>query len=899
MSGGRWSVGGWPGRLWRRIRYLAGRGRAEREMEEEFRIHIEMETEANLRRGMPPDEARRRAMISFGGVERYKERARRARGTRGVEELWYDVRLGARRLLRAPGLTVGVVAMFGLGLGASGVVFGVLDRLVLAPPPHVDDADRVVRFASERYYAFWGERRPLGSVSWLLYEALGDADALAGVAAWRPGDAVLGQGEESLRIRIAAASGSYWSVLGVEAALGRTFGPDEDRPGGPRTVVLSHDLWRGGFGGDPGILGRTVEIDGDPWTVVGVAPRGFEGAELQPAAAWVPLRVASADMDPRWFTDPDWTWLRVVGRLAPGASPQRVAEEATAAHLAVMREHADAGDYDPDDRILAISLVLGRGPLATREARVAPWLAGLSLIVLVIVCANVANLLLARSLRERDRFAIQLALGGGRRRLARQVLVEAFLLAVAGGVAALCVTWLGGIAVRSALLPDVGWPEPVLGSRMALFLAAGVAVVGLASGLGPALRSGRSGVLDSLRGAGRGVTADFSRTRSALLVVQAALSVVLLVGAGLFARSLQEVFRVDMGLDPEGVLMVEPVLSDEVARPEARALAFRLAERLRALPGVAAASATGLAPFHGSWHVGVYLPGRDSLPVPPEGGPYVHEVEPGYFDVLRLRVVRGRAIDEGDVAGAPPVVLVNETFADFVWPGEDPLEQCMQVGSDVAPCAAVVGVVETAHRNRVIEEPSIQYYVPARQGLVPSSLGTILVRPVPGATALPSAIRREVAAADPAVRFVEVGRLDEPLQAETRSWRLGTTLLSAFGVLALVVASLGLYALLSFAVARRRAELAIRSAMGATGGHLVGLVVGRAARVLGAGVAGGAAVTLLAAPFVQPLLYGVSARDPSVLATVVAVLLATGLVASLLPALRASRQDPAVALRAR
>jgi predicted permease len=869
-------------------------------MEEEFRIHIEMETEANLRRGLSPGEARRRARVSFGGVERYKERARDARGTRSVENLWYDVRLGARRLMRAPALTVGVVAMFGLGLGASGVVFGILDRLVLAPPPHVHDADRVVRLASERYYAFWGERRPLGSVSWLLYEALGEADALAGVAAWQPRDVVLGSGgEESRRIRIEAASGSYWSVLGVEAALGRTFGPDEDRPGGPRTVVLSHDLWRGAFGGDPGILGRTVEIDGDPWTVVGVAPRGFGGVELQPAAAWVPLRVASTHMDPRWFTEPQWTWLRVVGRLAPGATHGRVAEEATAAHLAVMRDRVAAEDYDPDDRILAISLVLGQGPLATREARVAPWLAGLSLIVLVIVCANVANLLLARSLRERDRFAIQIALGGGRRRVARQVLVEAFMLAAAGGLAAVCVTWLGGTAVRSALLPDVGWPQPVLGSRMALFLAVGVAAVGLASGLGPAFRSGRHGVLDSLHGAGRGVVGGFSRTRSALLVVQAALSVVLLVGAGLFARSLQEVFRVDMGLDPDDVLMVEPVLSDDVARPEARGLAFRLADRLRALPGVAAASATGLAPFQGSWHVGVYLPGRDALPVPPEGGPYVHEVEPGYFDVLRLRVVRGRAIDEGDVAGAPPVVLVNETFADFVWPGEDPLEQCMQVGSDVAPCAAVVGVVETAHRNRVLEEPSIQYYVPARQGLVSSSLGTILVRPVPGTTALPSAIRREVAAADPTVRFVEVRRLDEPLRAESRSWRLGTTLLSAFGVLALVVASLGLYALLSFAVARRRAELAIRSAMGATGGHLVGLVVGRAARVLGAGVAGGAAVTLLAAPFVQPLLYGVSARDPAILATVVAVLLATGLVASLLPALRASRQDPAAALRAR
>jgi predicted permease len=895
------------------IRRVFRLGVAKRELDEELAFHFERTVEELRQGGLSGEEAEAEARRRFGSerrwrreIERLDRRAEAWRRWRERAELvGRSLEYALRRMRRSPGFTAGVVLTFALGIGANATMFGIVDRLLLRPPPHVEDPASVRRVWIEQFIPFTGEREIQEYLTYPDFLDLTRAESFADIAAFARRELTVGRGEASRLLDAHLVTGNFFSLLGARPAVGRFFGPEEDRVGAAGVAVISYGMWRRDFGGDRDILSRTLDFGYGPYPIVGVAPRGFTGVNPEAVDFWVPLRTTNAQLrgDTRWMESRGHYWMRFVARLRPGVSPEAAAAEATVLHRQGRREQIEAGDHDPEARALVAPLLLSRGALAPEEAAVAKWLAGISLIVLLIACANVANLLLARSVRQRREIGIRLALGSSRGRLLGQVLAESLLLAAVGGGAALLVTRWGGTLLQGLLLPDVAWAESALDARVGAFVLALTVLAGLVTGLIPALQASRPGLVEELKSGARGASALGSRTRDALTVVQAGLSVVLLVGAGLFVRSLDRVRELDLGLDPRGVLLVESIFDRELSE-EAQADYFRrAAERLRALPGVSGASPDISIPF---WSVASYelrVPGLDSVPTLTTGGPALHAVAPDYFGIMGLRVTRGRGLLDTDSRGAPPVVVVNETLARVVWPGQEALGKCLIVIRDrkapEPPCAEVVGVVENARRFDLVEDASMDYYLAIDQGLAGDSPEGLLVgigdrdpeRMIP-------AIQRELLAVEPGLRHAEVTPLGSFLASQSRSWTLGAAMFSAFGVLALLVAAVGLYSVLAFTVAQRTQELGIRSALGASRERLLGLVLGKGVGLVAAGVLVGLGLALLAGPRLEPLLFQVSPRDPLVLGGVALVLLLVAVVASGAPAWRATRVDPSVALRA-
>jgi len=511
----------------------------------------------------------------------------------------------------------------------------------------------------------------------------------------------------------------------------------------------------------------------------------------------------------------------------------------------------------------------------------------------------VANLLLARAMRRRRETAVRLALGVGRGRLVATVLAESLLLALLGGLAAVALATLGGDLVREFLLPDIAWDSAGTPFRVLLFSFAIAVLAGVLAAAVPAIRAGRPRVTEALRSATRSVTRARSRLRSGLLVLQAAISVVLLVGTALFALSLRTARDVDLGFAPEHVLLVR--LEAEGGYPGAEAMTrlYRQArEQVRLLPGVRASAISSVVPFRNSRGIGddLRVPGLDSLPRTRAGGAYIHAVTGEYFETMGLEVLRGRPIAEmDDEAGSPRVAVVNQTMAELVWPDRDPLGRCLIIRD--APCATVVGVVEDHHRFDLTEERSMHYYVPLAHAPYPWPPSGLLVhasRP----ELLAGPVQRELQGAIGGVRLVTANPFRETIDPHYRAWTLGSALFGGFGLLALLVAAIGLYSVLAFDVAERRPELGIRSALGASRGGIVGVVVAQGLRVAAAGVAIGVGVAVLLGGWVQPLLFGVDARRPGALASVAVAVLLVCVAATAVPAWRAARVDPNEALRA-
>ncbi|MGH7482417.1 MAG: FtsX-like permease family protein, partial [Longimicrobiales bacterium] len=648
------------------------------------------------------------------------------------------------------------------------------------------------------------------------------------------------------------------------------------------------------------VLGEVLDFGYEPYVIIGVAPRGFTGEDLDRVDVWLPLAPMTARMrgDIDWIDRRTWYWLRVVGRLAPGAVPSTAEAEATTLHRQGRAEAIEAGDYDAKAEVLAAPLIHARGPLASEESAVATWLAGVSAIVLLIVCANVANLLLARAVGQRRETGVRLALGSSRRRILGQALTESLLLAVVGGAAALLLTRWGGDVVRGVLLPDVSWEDTGLGLRVAGVVAALALLTGIVSGVIPAFQTSRSDFMDTLKS----TAASHSRTRSVLTVVQTAMSVVLLIGAGLFVRSLHEVEDLDLGFDPEGVLLVETEF--ERGTPDERlSRFFRLAtERLDGVPGVAHASAALSVPFWSINATSLRAPGVDSIPMLPTGSPAIHVVDHDHFLVMDLQILRVRGLRSSDTDAAASVVVVNETMARVVWQGKDAIGECLIIGGDEGepepPCATVVGVVENTRNFDLVEEESMHYYVPLAQAAAEYTPEAILVRTRGVGQDVIPVLRSELMALDPALRFAEIVPLQDQIDPRARSWKLGAALFAAFGVLALVVAAIGLYSVLAFSVAQRTFELGVRSALGATRERLVGLILGQALRLTAIGIALGLAIALFAGPTIEPLLFDVSPRDPLILTSVAILLGLVALVAGCVPAWRATKVVPSMALKA-
>ncbi len=892
---------------------LAGREpAAAHDVDAEIAFHLAEMVEHLRAQGWSEADAREEARRRFGDVDGTRKGLRHMdEGTRRqwrwrerLQEAGSDLGYALRGIGRAPGYAAVVIATLGLAIGANASMFGVVDRLLLRPPPEIPLADDVRRITVAR----WIENSlspPWDAVSFPAFLDLRDnTQSFAAVAAINGGQTMsYGLGPEARPIRTMFATGQYFPLLGTQPVLGRFFGEAEDQPpAGTPVAVLSYAFWQASFGGRRDVVGDVIRLNGHPFDVIGVAPRGFTGTNLQPVDVWVPWHsvanyVYGADLE--WRSHRGWQFINVFVRLKPAVPEAAAAEDATRAY---QLGHDSTRVYEWKAVPYLGSLVAARTPGVTEgaDAQVAAWLLGVAGIVLLIACANVANLVLARGYRRRVEIAVRLALGVSRGRLVRMLLVESVLLAACGaGIGLLLARW-GGSIMRATLLPGIAWEGAVLDGRVLLVTTAATIFTAIVAGLLPLLRASRTNLAATLHGATRLVGGAPLRLRAGLLLVQTTLCTALLVGAGLFLRSLERAGGLDLGIRIDRALLASTDLG-AVGIPREEEFAFyrQALERLRAIPGVSAAGTITGAPFMGNWVEGIRVPGVDSTPRMRDGGPYYFRVSPGTLEALGARLVGGRFFNETDRAGSPAVAIVTQRMAQALWPGQDPLGKCFHAPRNSPDCREVVGVVANINRQELVEDAFMLYFTVIDQyadGSPPSHI-VVSVRGGPP-DRLVEPVRRELQAMRADMPYVRVRAYEEVVAPHKRAWRLGATMFSVFALVSLVIAAVGLYGVLSYLVTQRTAELGIRAALGATPGRLLQLVLrsGIASAALGAAL--GLMLVVLAGRKLQALLFQTSAREPDVLAAAGVVVVGVALVASLVPALRATRVDPMQALRA-
>ena len=878
----------------------------DRDLDDELRFHLERETEKLVRGGVNPDDARRQARLAFGGVERIKDDARDVRGVALVEAAAQDIRYGLRGLRAKPGFTAAVVLTLGLGLGANVAMFGIVDRLMFRSPEFLRDPGHVHRV----YLGFTtrGNEQIENSFEYLRYLDLARwTTSFDAVAAFAERELAIGSRDDARETRVATVSASYFQFFDAHPALGRFFAASEDTiPAGAPVVVLSHGYWQTRYAGRTDILGKSIQIDRTMFTIVGVAPEDFTGvADATPPAMWIPITtfagvVHEGETQTTYYKNYSWGWMQMLVRRKPSVSVAAANADLTSAYRRSVIAEGVLDHSTPNldrmrPRALAGPVQFERGPVAGRDARIVTWVTGVSLIVLLIACANVANLMLARSLRRRREVALRIALGVGRGRLVAQLLTEGILLAALGGIAGIAFAEGGSGILKSVLLrEDV--PLAIATDWRTLGFCAAVALsAGLLTSLVPALQSIRGDLAGALKAGAREGTHQRSRMRTALLVLQGTLAVVLLVGAGLFVRSLRNVRAVRLGFDVDPVLLVfGERRGTKLTDDEAASLARRLEERALAIPGVESASRALTLPFWDSWSVSLFVAGIDS--VRRLGRFTLQGGSPSYFHTFGTRIIRGRGITVEDTKNAPLVMVVSEAMARTLWPGRDALGQCVRVGRDTMPCTTVVGIAENIKTRSLTDDASLQYYMPIDQYHPESA--HLMIRVHGDAGDYLETVRRTLQAEMPGSAYVVTHAMREVIGPQERSWQSGATMFVVFSSLALVLAAIGLYSVIAFDVAQRTHELGVRIALGAQVADVLRLIVGAGVRFAAVGIVAGLGIALATGRLVAPLLFGVSARDPLILGGVGVLLLGVAALASAIPAWRATRVDPNVALRA-
>jgi predicted permease len=890
----------------------------EHEVRDEIEHHVELAIESLVASGVSLDEARQEALRRLGGAPSIdhvhqrllaaaQQRENRMRFHERLEILTDDTRYALRQLRRSPGFAIAVVLTFALGIGANATMVGLVDRLLVRGPAGVDHADRVMALAIT-----WpnnGGTAYQRTFPYPTYKALrsvlrGGNIGVEEVAAsdGRRLDISLGLGESAQPAKGVLVSASFFTVLGARPALGRFFLADEDvEPVGAPVVVISHALWKRNYDGASSAIGREIQIGVRRYTIVGVAPKGFTGTELGAVDVWIPISsgVGLRFGEGNWATSRGTTWIRVFARLAPAAETAPVIALATV----VNRESGETRMSEGNPVVVVAPLPVAMRDISQRTTgKVATLLAGMSLLVLLIACANVANLLLARALRRRHEVAVRLALGVTRGRLVAQLLTESILLALLGGAAALLVVQWGSTLVRELILGDLGWSESPVDARVLIYTFAVALMTGVLAGLVPALQATRQHLTDALKPGGtRGGTDERGGTRATLLVAQAALAVIMLVGAGLFMRSIRNLYALPLGMDPDRVLLVTMDMKGLLPRPgETDALFRRVEERVRAMPGVGSAAVAMTVAGLGSWVARVAIPGRDVVPHAPGGDPYLNVVRPEYFAVMGTRILRGRGFTDADEASFGRTVIINETFARLAWPGEEALGKCIRVGADTMPCATIIGVAENSRRQGWIEEETMQVYQPLPRVPI-TALGAriLVIRPAGGdPTEVIPDVRRVIQQTAPNLPYAEIRPLSTLYVGELRPWRLGATMFGIFAALAVILAAVGLYGVVSLTVTHRTRELGVRIALGAQRADVVRLVMRQGLLVVGTGAVLGIITAIATGPLIEPLLFHVPSRQPVLYAAVATLLVLVAILASIVPSWRATRVDPAMALRA-
>jgi len=896
--------------LWGRIVAWRRRDELARELTQELEEHVRLMARDLEHEGMSRADALAAARRQLGNVGRLREESRDAWGIPALEAVLQDLRYALRGLRRSPGFTTTVILTLALGIGVNAAMFAVIDHLMFRPFPLLRTPEDVHRVYLRTTYRGSTNANPV--FPFLRYRDLLAAtrtvDAVAAHSEWR---FAVGDGDASMPRNIVGVTPSFFELFDAPAALGRYFVETDDaEPAGVPVAVVSHRFWSTELQ-SANVIGQRLKIGVVDYTIVGVAPRDFVGVtDGAPPDVFVPLTTIPANLG-TWSVesfrrDYSWDWVQMIVRRKPGMSAEAVSDELTGAYI---RSRAAARMLNP--RVLADSLVrpvaiagpvkLAAGPDAGAESRVLLWVTGVAGIVLIIACANVANLMIARVMRRRREITIRLALGIGRGRLVAQFLTEAMLLALSGGIAGVVMAQWAAAAILAMLLPS-DTPFSVATDWRTLGAALGLAsAAALLTAIGPALAAARTDLAVMLKAGAREGTTQRSRTRQVLVVAQGALSVMLLVGAGLFVRSFANARSVPLGYDARPVIeVVTDFRGYRMDSATAVAVRRKLLGDVQALPGVVAAARVNSRLF-GTNTAQLRVDGIDSVEAL---GRFNFQIStPDYFRVMQTRIVRGRAFTDADREGSPLVAVVSDAMARTLWPGQNPLGQCMRVGlganasAATAPCTTVIGVAENTAQQNIGDDPRFMYYLPVDQ-TVPHQLSTIYVRMArPDARGELDRIRREVTRAMPGDGFAVVRPLQQVVDNQSRSWRLGATLFVAFGGLALAVAIVGLYGVVSYSVTQRMHELGVRVALGARSVDVVRLVVAQGVRPVAAAVGIGLVIAWLVAPRVQSLLFKQSAVDAATYASVGVTMLLAALVASAIPAARAARADPNAALR--
>jgi macrolide transport system ATP-binding/permease protein len=881
--------------FFRRLTGLFRRRRLDDDLDAELRSHLEMAVDLNLRKGMTAEEARREAFRGFGGVEQVKESYRDQRGLPMIETILQDIRFGFRMLRRSPGFSLLAIFCLTVAIGANAAVFSWIEGILFRPFPAVAHQERMValvgttRGTTENNNVSWPDFLDFQRNSKLVDSFI--VDRIMGTT--------LSIGDRAERATGSVVSSNYFDALGVHPFLGRGFLPEEDKGRNAHPVtVISYRTWRDRYKGDPEIIGKTQILNGVRHTIVGVAQEGFDGTFVGYAFQfWVPVSMQETFSSSYKLEDRGARWIEGFAILKPGVTRQQAQEEISS--IAQRLEN----DYPATNRGRNVKLMpLWETPFNGAGTLLPTLEIALVVVVLVllIACANVSNLLLVRSFARKQEMTIRLAIGAGRARLLRQLFTEGLILATfatAGGL--LFARWCrnalvlsvpplpGGIIIN--LPGEIDW--------RVLALSAGVCVFAtLLFALVPAIQASKIDLAGALKSESAGVVGGSARARvrSGLVLIQVSLSFVLLVGTVLLIRSSQRIQNASPGFSTEGVL-TSTVDLFAAGYDKPRALNFRdqLIDRVQALPGVRSSAFSMAIPFgyggypSASISVVGYVPAPDEQPTVE-----FNAASPGYFSTVGIPILSGREFTRADDEKAAPVAVINETMAAKYWPGRDPIGEHIQAKNQ---SIRIVGVAKNSKYATIREIPKPFYYVPMRQYV--SVTGILYIQTSLSPTVMAPAVAREIRAIDPNLAPMETITMREQLDRKTYTQRLAVALLGVFGGMALLLAAIGLYGVMSYAVSQSKRELALRMALGARASDLLRRVMSQGLALTAGGVALGAVAALALTRLLENMLYNVSPRDPLAFGAALLVMTIFSLAATFLPAWRATRTDPARVLR--
>jgi len=878
--------------LWRQLarglRALGNRAATDHEVADEVDDYVEHARAAYIARGFSPHDAMRAARLDIGNVTAAREQVRSYGWENAIETLFGDLRFAARRLRTNPGFSIVAVITLALGIGATTAIFSAVNPILFAPLPY-PHADRIAAISD-----FGADDTPIDVTFGTYRELAARSRSFDAMSVFKPWQPTLTGGSEPDRLNGQRVSADFFRTLGVAPLVGRDFQAADDRPQGPNVVILSDALWQKRFGGDRTIVGKSITLDDDSYVVAGIMPSHFENVPAPNAELWAPLQYNTS------FTPDSREWghhLRMIGRVRAGVTIEDAARELGQISRARVPEFQRV-PWASLDRGLIVSSLQHNVTRVVRPALLA--VLGAVVLLLAIACVNVTNLLLARAAHRHGEFAMRAALGADRSRLIRQLLTESLLLAVIGGALGMLVAEVG-VRVVVGLSPP-GLPRVNAIHVDVIVFAFGLVVttvIGVVIGVIPAVHASREDLRFGLQRASVRTAGGHGTTRSTLVVAEVALALILLVSAGLLLRSIERLFAVPTGFDTAHLLTMQvQEAGRQFSRDSARVRFFDDAlEAVTRVPGVEAAAFTALLPLSGETDTyGVHF--EADREAKDEGAALRYAVTPDYFATMRIPLLRGRLLDRHDVAGMPRVVVLNESYAKRRFPKGDALGQRLHFGPDDGQWYTVVGIVGDVRQSSLsLGDEDAIYLTPSQWHWV-DQLMSLVVRARGDAIALTPAIRQAIWSVDKNQPIVRVATMDELLARSQANRHFALVLFEAFGVVALLLAAVGIYGVLSGSVSERTREIGVRAALGASSGEILGLVLRQGLTLTAFGVAVGLGGALLATRALVVLLFSTSRLDPLTYLGVIALLGGVALVASSVPAWRASRVDPAIALRA-